>query len=131
MKKIFIYCAAIVSLVAFSNCNGTTAKSDSTEKSELENVEETATETVTSVFSVEASCGMCKTRIEDAAKAIDGVEFAEYNLDTKELTVKIDTELTTTDAVLQAVADAGHDNEKFKATDESYKALPGCCKYRE
>jgi Cu(I)/Ag(I) efflux system membrane fusion protein len=28
------------------------------------------------------------------------------------------------------VAKAGHDTEKYKATDKVYNDLPGCCKYR-
>jgi hypothetical protein len=28
-----------------------------------------------------------------------------------------------------AIANAGHDTEMHKATDEAYNKLPGCCKY--
>lgn len=30
---------------------------------------------------------------------------------------------------MRKVAEAGHDNEKFKASDETYESLPGCCHY--
>ena len=36
---------------------------------------------------------------------------------------------TNTDVILQHVADAGHDNEKYTAKDSIYNKLPACCHY--
>jgi hypothetical protein len=41
----------------------------------------------------------------------------------------IETDKVSSDEILKKVAEAGHDNEKFKASDETYEALPGCCHY--
>jgi mercuric ion binding protein len=79
---------------------------------------------------VEGNCGQCKARIEKAAK-IEGVNKAEWNQETKILTLAFNPAKVSSDDVLKKVATAGHDNEKFKADDNAYGSLPGCCKYRE
>ena len=33
--------------------------------------------------------------------------------------------------VHKAIAGAGHDTEKIKATDEAYSKVHGCCRYRD
>ena len=86
------------------------------------------TSTKTETFKVLGSCDMCKARIEKAAK-INGVNKAEWNNDTKILTLVYSPSVVKSDDILRKVAEAGHDNEKFKASDEAYKNLPGCCKY--
>lgn len=58
-----------------------------------------------------------------------GVSEAKWDIETKILTLAYDANLITGDTVLKHIADAGYDNEKFKATDMVYNALPGCCKY--
>jgi copper chaperone CopZ len=83
----------------------------------------------TETLKVSGNCGMCKARIEKAAK-IDGVSKAEWDAKTKTLSATFDPAKTSIDAIAKKVAAAGHDNEKFKAEDKIYKSLPGCCQYR-
>lgn len=80
-----------------------------------------------SQFQVKGNCEMCKSRIETAAKKA-GAKTAVYSVDLQTLTLETDSK-TSADEILKKVADAGHDNEKFKSTDETYKGLPGCCHY--
>ncbi len=80
-------------------------------------------------FKVDGKCDMCKDRIEKAALGVKGVQSAVWDTETHQLSVNLNGEVKPED-VYQAVANAGHDNEKFKATDKAYKALPKCCKYR-
>jgi len=82
----------------------------------------------TGVFMVSGSCEMCKARIEKAAR-IDGVSRAEWNSDKQLLTIVYDPSEVTSDHVMSGIAKAGHDTEKFKAPDDVYNKLPGCCKY--
>ncbi len=82
----------------------------------------------TETFKVWGNCDMCKTRIEKAAK-IDGVNKAEWNKNTKILTLVYNPSLVKSNDVLNKVAVVGHDTEKFNAPDEVYNSLPGCCKY--
>ncbi len=83
----------------------------------------------TETLKVSGNCDMCKARIEKAAK-IDGVTKAEWNKKDKMLTATFDPSKTNIDAIGKKIAEAGHDNEKAKATDAAYNKLPGCCKYR-
>ncbi len=80
-----------------------------------------------SSFKVSGSCDMCKERIEKTAKE-NGAKTAFYSIDNQILTVETDSN-TTNDEILKKVAEVGHDNEKYKSSDETYKNLPGCCHY--
>lgn len=80
-------------------------------------------------FAVAGKCDMCKKRIDTAAKAIPGVLEASWNVESKELTVKLNPEKTNADAIQKAVAAVGHDTKAFKAADETYEKLHACCNY--
>lgn len=82
----------------------------------------------TSVFKVWGNCGMCKETIEGAAKS-SGATFAEWNKDSKMLTVKYVAAKTSDDKIQKSIADAGYDNEKYTAPAEAYNGLHECCKY--
>lgn len=84
--------------------------------------------TKTETFKVWGACGMCKTRIEDAVKT-EGATAANWDLKTKMLTVTFDPKKTSMDAFGKKLASVGHDTEKFKAPDDVYAKLPGCCHY--
>ena len=78
---------------------------------------------------VEGNCGMCKERIETAVKADKNVKSAVWNVDKKILTVSYDTSKTDQKSILKNVAEAGHDNEMFRASDTAYNGLESCCQY--
>ena len=84
----------------------------------------------TEKINVAGKCGMCETRIEKAAMAVDGVKKADYDLKTKTLEVTFDEKKTSVDGIEKAEAAVGHDTDKYKAKDDVYAKLPGCCKYR-
>lgn len=85
-----------------------------------------ATEHIT----VRGVCGECKERIEKAAY-IPGVKRAEWNKDTKELTVSYKTSKTTLEEIEKSIAAVGHDAGDIKATDSAYGQLPSCCAYKD
>lgn len=87
--------------------------------------------TVKESFTAGGKCEMCKARIQKAVKAVPGVLSAAWNIDTKTCSVVYDDSKTSLDAIEKAVAAVGHDTPAYKATDEAYSALPGCCRYRE
>jgi mercuric ion binding protein len=70
----------------------------------------------------------CKATIENASH-VEGVSEAVWNTDSKLLKLKLDTSVVTLNTVLQAVAKAGYDNEKFYADDYAYNKLPASCQY--
>ena len=80
-------------------------------------------------FEVAGNCGMCKTRIEKAAKSMDGVSAAEWSQESKIIKVTYDSGKTDIHKVHMAIAKSGHDTKMHKASDEVYDKLPGCCKY--
>ncbi|HKK81618.1 MAG TPA: heavy metal-associated domain-containing protein [Prolixibacteraceae bacterium] len=83
----------------------------------------------TDTLKVYGSCGMCETRIEKAANAVDGFSEASWNQETQMLTVEKANAETDVMKVHKAVAKVGHDTNKVKAEDKVYNNLPGCCKY--
>lgn len=83
----------------------------------------------TEKFKVYGNCDMCKTRIEKAAKSVEGVSAADWNKETKMMEVTLDDSKTDVHKVEMAIAKVGHDTEEYKAKDEVYNELPGCCKY--
>lgn len=85
----------------------------------------------TAVAYVAGACEMCKTRIEKAALEKKGVKLANWNVHSKMLTVTFDPEQVNVEKILCRVADRGHDNDFEIAKDAVYKALPGCCSYRD
>jgi Cu(I)/Ag(I) efflux system membrane fusion protein len=81
-------------------------------------------------FKVSGNCEMCKDRIESAAKSVEGVTEAVWDSNTKLLSLVCDERMKNIEAMHKAIALAGHDTEKIKATVEAYNSLPDCCKYR-
>ena len=82
-------------------------------------------------FTVSGNCEMCKERIENTAKSVAGVISAEWMMGEKKLHVKFDDTMTNPDNIQKAIAQVGHDTEKFKAPDDIYRKLPECCLYRK
>jgi periplasmic mercuric ion binding protein len=82
----------------------------------------------TESFKVWGACGMCKTRIEKTVKA-EGATEASWDSKTQLVTVTYDPSKTSIDALSKKVASVGHDTEKYKAPDDVYAKLPGCCHY--
>jgi outer membrane cobalamin receptor/copper chaperone CopZ len=81
-------------------------------------------------FKVFGNCEMCKERIETAAK-IRGVQYADWNIESKILTIRYDTVLVTLSKIENKIVEAGHDLENKKASDITYATLPECCLYRK
>lgn len=80
-------------------------------------------------FSVAGNCEMCEKRIEKAAFSVKGVKSADWHMDHKDIHLIIDETKCSVEDVQKAIAKAGHDTGKIKATDEVYDNLHGCCKY--
>ncbi len=82
----------------------------------------------TESFKVLGKCEMCKSRIEKTVLA-EGATSASWNLKSQILTVTYDSSKTSKDALCKKLASVGHDTEKYKAPDDVYAKLPGCCHY--
>lgn len=84
--------------------------------------------TIETQVHVWGACDLAKTKIDSAAK-LDGVEKADWNKDSRLLTLKFDTTKVSLDNILKSVAMAGFDNERYFADDYAYEQLPDNCKY--
>lgn len=84
---------------------------------------------VSKSFKVLGNCEMCKQRIEEAAYDKLHVTHANWDAKTNQLTVAYDSSRTTATEIQKRVAEAGHDNDQFKAADGVYQSLPACCLY--
>jgi periplasmic mercuric ion binding protein len=115
MKKIKIF-FAIALLTAF----GVTTSAQTVSTSSMQ--------TKTATFKVWGKCDMCKARIEKAVRS-DGATSADWNVKTKMLAVTYDPAKTSVDALEKKLASVGHDTEKYRAPDDVYANLPGCCHY--
>ncbi len=77
---------------------------------------------------VSGNCGMCKNKIEKAAKTA-GASSANWSEETKVLNVSFNSSNSSAEKIQRSIAAAGYDTRDFKATDKSYSSLMGCCKY--
>lgn len=80
-------------------------------------------------FNVNGNCEMCEKRIEKAAFSVKGVKSADWHIDHHDIHVIYDENKCSLEDIKNAIAKAGHDTEEFKATDEDYQKLHGCCQY--
>jgi hypothetical protein len=88
----------------------------------------TSAQTKSDTLKVSGECGMCKKKIEKAAKDA-GASFALWDVDTKILTVKYNSTTTNTAKIEQKIAKTGYDTPDYRAKDEDYKKLDKCCQY--
>lgn len=88
----------------------------------------TAGQQKTETFKVWGKCDMCKTRIEKTVKT-EGATTANWDTKTQMLAVTFDPSKTSVESLSKRLAAVGHDTEKFKAPDDVYAKLPGCCHY--
>lgn len=105
-----------------------TPKSD---KSNAQSVNTLSKTVQNKIFGVSGNCELCKERIEKAAKSVNGISGAVWDVNTMKIHVVFNPMKTNPDAIQGAIAKAGHDTEKFKAPEEVYKQLPECCLYRK
>jgi mercuric ion binding protein len=82
----------------------------------------------TETFKVSGNCGMCKNKIEKAAKEA-GAKSAVWDVESKIITVTYKSSSTNTAKIQEKIAEVGYDNAGAKTTTEAYDKLHGCCKY--
>ena len=118
--KFFNYITTVITVLLFTNH---LSHSQQNEKSGIPK------DSIVS-FKVQGICEMCKHRIEEVAKG-KGVSTANWDVDTKILSLVYEPSATTLEKVHKRIAAAGHDTEMEKANDAVYNDLPACCHYRE
>jgi periplasmic mercuric ion binding protein len=76
-------------------------------------------------------CEMCKTRIEEYLRKVDGITFVNVGVKKKQVRVKYLIDRTNVEMVKASIANAGYKAEEIDANPDSYKMLPKCCKKPE
>src|SRR5438034_9642619 len=84
-----------------------------------------AKKATTKTFKVSGECGMCKKKIEKAAKDA-GASYAVWSTQSKILTVRYNSVSTNTAKIEQKIAGVGYDTPDYKATDNAYNKLDAC-----
>lgn len=79
---------------------------------------------------VNGVCDMCRFTIENAAY-IDGVENAEWDVETKVLKLTYDLSKSNLKLINASINKAGYDTEFHTGDDEAYEKLHACCHYRD
>jgi len=144
MKKNLI-ATMMLGVFLFTACNSGTSNKNQSEsehmemsqmttgdsQNEMEHMQQGAQNEDHAMLGVKGSCEMCKERIEKAAKSVEGVSFASWDMDKQELHMNFDPAKTNIEVVSKVIAAVGHDTDKDKAEQAVYDALPDCCKYRD
>lgn len=81
----------------------------------------------TVVIHTSAECDECKDRLETKLNYTKGVQFAELNVPTRDLTVKYNEKKISLDQLKKDISELGYDADDLKADDKAQKALPACC----
>ena len=124
MKKV-ILSIAVIAAMSLTSCNNQTKKENETTKTEMAK-EIAMTDTS---FGVRGNCGMCKKTIEKAAKSVEGVSEANWDVDKKKIDVSFDDTKTNVMAIHNAIAESGYDTEKVQGDEQAYNNLANCCQY--
>ena len=82
-------------------------------------------------FEVSGNCDMCKKRIESATLSLKGVKYVSWSPQSKNFSIIYNSTKVSIDDVKKRIAEVGHDNSLYQASDEAYKNLHFCCKYRD
>ncbi|MDN3663801.1 heavy-metal-associated domain-containing protein [Algibacter miyuki] len=117
MKKIILSIITMATL-GFTSC-----------KNEAKTNENSNDIAINATFGVRGNCGMCKTTIEKAAKSVEGVTYANWDVDKKTIELAFDDTKTTTETIHKAIAASGYDTESAVGVESAYDNLPGCCQY--
>ena len=115
------YILLIVTTLVFLSCGEKINDTESKTTSKINGM-------TLSTFKVWGNCEMCKETIEGSLKT-DGIAKADWNVDTKLLTVEFDTAKISLDRIQKNIASVGYDNEKYKGDDKAYSELADCCQY--
>ena len=82
----------------------------------------------TAKFNVNGRCARCGQRIEKAAKAVDGVQTAQWDEVSKEMVVSFDSKKTSKKEIQQAIANVGFTAGKIAPQPGKEKKHDANCK---
>lgn len=116
MKKAMLKAvtAAFLGITVLTSCGNSEESGDYSAKAE---------------FKVYGNCEMCENTIEGSLNGQDGIGEADWNKETKMISVTYDAAAIDEDQIKEKIAEVGYDSDSHRAKDKVYNALPGCCQY--
>jgi copper chaperone CopZ len=123
MKKVILSVIAIVALTVIS------CKNEAKTETEIPTTTVEGKELSVVNFGVRGNCGMCKTTIEKAAKSVDGVADAIWDVKKKSIAIRYDESKVKEKEFHEAINAAGYDTDEAIGDRVAYKNLPKCCQF--
>jgi len=77
---------------------------------------------------VNGNCAMCKKTIESNGSD-ENISKVNWDPNKKVAEITYDSSKTSEESILKKIAQAGYDNDQFRAADDVYDNLHECCKY--
>ena len=73
-------------------------------------------------------CDKCKARIEEGLSFEKGVKAVNFDVKSQVVTVKYNSQKTSSDKIKTAITKIGYDADEKMAEEKAYNKLPKCCK---
>ena len=105
---------AFLGVSMLMSCGNTQESNDSLTKAELK---------------VYGNCGMCEKTIEGSLNGQDGIGNADWDKETKMITVTYDPKKMDENKIKEKIAGVGYDTDSHRSEQSVYNNLPGCCQY--
>ncbi len=86
--------------------------------------------TITQKILVKGECEMCKDKIEKALD-VPGISFAEWDVESKMLTVRYNDKKISEDQIHETISELGYATDKLAANVASQKSLDKCCQPKD
>ncbi len=118
MRKMFLFiCAAFI--LSFPGCRRTTTG----------NTASTTSSTAIATINLPTlKCNTCVATVKRTLGSMDGVESAEVDLKTKNVTVHYLTAKLDLGRIETGISNTGYDANDVKRDSTAYENLPECCK---
>lgn len=123
MKKVILSLLIIASLAVVS-CKGEGETKTGTPTTTVE-----GNDLSMANFGVRGNCGMCKATIEKAAKSLEGVASANWDVKKKSIEISYDKSKVNESDMHKVIAAAGYDTQEATGDKAAYEKLPKCCKF--
>ena len=85
---------------------------------------------ITTEIKVYGNCEMCKENIETAMDR-PGISFAEWDIESKVLTVRYNDSKITEDEIHTIISEIGYSTDKVEANKEAQSKLSKCCQPKD
>lgn len=72
-------------------------------------------------------CNDCKERIESVLNYTKGVQYADVDIESKNISIKYNSKKISLDEIKQIIVSIGYDADELPADEAAIEKLPACC----